>query len=68
MEPTGLSDPLIGQKLGDYRIEGRLGVGGMGIVYSGVQAQIGKRVAVKVLPLAGAARCSRIRRMARWRR
>jgi serine/threonine-protein kinase len=49
LEPTRLSDPLIGQRLGDYRIEGRLGVGGMGIVYSGVQVQIGKRVAVKVL-------------------
>ncbi len=42
-------DPLIGQKLGEYVIEQKIGSGGMGIVYRGVQPVIGKPVAIKVL-------------------
>lgn len=40
---------LVGQMLGEYEVEAHLGAGGMGIVYRGVQPQIGKRVAIKVL-------------------
>ena len=40
---------LIGKRLGNYDIQGKLGEGGMGIVYMGVHPQIGKKVAVKVL-------------------
>ncbi|WP_338275256.1 serine/threonine-protein kinase [Corallococcus caeni] len=43
------SDPLIGLKLGEYELRSRIGVGGMGLVYDGIQPLIGKRVAVKVL-------------------
>ncbi|NOJ83326.1 serine/threonine-protein kinase [Myxococcus xanthus] len=42
-------DPLIGLKLGEYELRSRIGVGGMGLVYEGIQPLIGKRVAVKVL-------------------
>ncbi|MCY0998856.1 serine/threonine-protein kinase [Myxococcus sp. MISCRS1] len=44
-----LRDPLIGLKLGEYELRARVGVGGMGLVYEGIQPLIGKRVAVKVL-------------------
>lgn len=40
---------LIGKRIGEYQITGRIGVGGMGVVYEGRQPLIGKRVAVKVL-------------------
>ncbi|MBL8918310.1 MAG: protein kinase [Myxococcaceae bacterium] len=46
---TKLSDPLIGQPLGEYRVEQALSRGGMGAVYRGVQPVIGKKVAIKVL-------------------
>lgn len=42
-------DPLIGQKLGEYTVTERIGVGGMGYVYRAVQPLIGKSVAIKVL-------------------
>jgi serine/threonine protein kinase len=42
-------DPLINMKLGEYELRSRIGVGGMGFVYDGIQPLIGKRVAVKVL-------------------
>jgi eukaryotic-like serine/threonine-protein kinase len=42
-------DQLIGMKLGEYELRSRIGVGGMGFVYDGIQPLIGKRVAVKVL-------------------
>ncbi|HEY4394385.1 MAG TPA: protein kinase [Polyangia bacterium] len=44
------SDPLIGRKLdGRYDIVARLGEGGMGVVYRGRQAHLGRFVAIKVL-------------------
>ncbi len=43
------SADLTGQKVGEYEISARIGVGGMGAVYEGRQPLIGKRVAVKVL-------------------
>ncbi|MBL8955638.1 MAG: serine/threonine protein kinase [Myxococcaceae bacterium] len=42
-------DPLIGERLGDYEVQQVVGEGGMGIVYRGLQPQIQKKVAVKVL-------------------
>jgi len=38
-----------GTTLGEYRIEGKLGDGGMGVVYAAVHPLIGKRAAIKVL-------------------
>jgi predicted PurR-regulated permease PerM len=37
-------DPLVGMMLGEYLVQERLGVGGMGIVYAGLQPVIGKKV------------------------
>jgi serine/threonine protein kinase len=38
-----------GMALGDWKIEARIGEGGMGIVYSAVHEVIGKRAAIKVI-------------------
>src|SRR3954468_20094555 len=46
---TPTIDPLIGQQVGEYRIEQRIGIGGMGIVYRGLQPLIDKKVAIKIL-------------------
>lgn len=50
-EPSPSPDPLIGQQIGPYEVQQRLGGGGMGIVYlaSRVDGQFRKRVALKVL-------------------
>src|SRR5688572_14342373 len=45
MEP----DPLLGATLAGIRLDEKLGSGGMGSVYLGVQTAMGRRVAVKVL-------------------
>ncbi|MBL8923063.1 MAG: protein kinase [Myxococcaceae bacterium] len=50
--PPSLSsgrDSLVGQKLQEYIIKERIGVGGMGVVYKAVQSLINKEVAIKVL-------------------
>ncbi|WP_236515987.1 protein kinase domain-containing protein [Sandaracinus amylolyticus] len=44
------TDPLIGQVLLDqFRLEERIGVGGMGTVYRARQASLGRDVAIKIL-------------------
>ncbi len=40
---------LSGKKVGEYDVLAQIGVGGMGVVYSGLQPMIGKKVAIKVL-------------------
>ncbi|MBI3185136.1 MAG: protein kinase [Myxococcales bacterium] len=42
-------DPLIGLSLGDFRLEERIGTGGMGVVYRAVQPLISKTAAIKVI-------------------
>ncbi len=61
-------DILSGQPLGDFRILGELGHGGMGVVYEAQQLSLGRRVALKVLPytlLVGKQQLARFKNEAR---
>jgi serine/threonine protein kinase len=49
--PAAAAEPLTGV-LGDFRIVREVGRGGMGVVYEAEQVSLGRRVALKVLPLA----------------
>ena len=42
---------LIGQKIGNYVLVKEVGAGGMGAVYLGEHPEIGRKVAIKLLPL-----------------
>jgi serine/threonine-protein kinase len=43
-------DTWIGQQLGPYEVQARLGAGGMGVVYRAVHQRLGQARAIKVLP------------------
>ncbi len=47
--PPADAELLPGTMVGEYQITGKIGTGGMGSVYAGIQPVIGKRVAIKVL-------------------
>jgi serine/threonine-protein kinase len=48
-DPDEGTDRTLGSLIGEYRVKGLIGEGGMGQVYEGVQPVIGKRVAIKLL-------------------
>ncbi len=51
-KPAPPADALIGSSLRGYRVESKLGQGGMGAVYLAVHEQLQRQVAIKVLPPA----------------
>ncbi len=48
-DPDEGAERTIGSMIGEYRVKGLIGEGGMGQVYEGFQPVIGKRVAIKLL-------------------
>ncbi len=56
---------MIGRELGGYRFVARIGEGGMGTVYRGVQIALGREVAIKVIRFEDARATKRFMREAR---
>jgi serine/threonine protein kinase/formylglycine-generating enzyme required for sulfatase activity/cephalosporin-C deacetylase-like acetyl esterase len=64
-EPDSIGGLEPNVQIGDFRIEKRLGSGGMGTVYQAVQISLNRRVALKVLPAGLGMSRSAVRRFHR---
>jgi eukaryotic-like serine/threonine-protein kinase len=52
LEDSTLTELVVDASLGPYRIERKIGAGGMGEVYEARDTKLGRKVAIKVLPSA----------------
>jgi serine/threonine protein kinase len=62
---TDIPADLTGRQIGPYQVIGRIGAGGMGVVYQARDTQLDRMVAIKVLPLALVQDAERRRRFIR---